>query len=204
MRRFNVTGTCIGTEHYMVDISGKLDEIEKLVEKKHYFTINRARQYGKTTLLFHLAKRLGQRGGYIPVVISFESMGLDTFESEKAFCEVFLEMISHALTFSDAPEDYAKNWYDPNVSGIASLNRHITKMCKGKNIPCIWSLYLSKIIYSVYPGSHEAHIQILIMKMATFDRTSKNNDMIQPVRFIRHHKLNCILLIRMDMIKWIS
>ena len=49
MRRFNVTGTCVGTEHYMVDISAKLDEIEKLVDGRHYFTINRARQYGKTS-----------------------------------------------------------------------------------------------------------------------------------------------------------
>ena len=49
MRRFNVTGTCVGAEHYMVDISGKLDEIEKLIELRHYFTINRAKQYGKTT-----------------------------------------------------------------------------------------------------------------------------------------------------------
>ena len=47
MRRFNVTGTCVGTEHYMVDISAELDEIEKLVEMKDYFTINRARQYRK-------------------------------------------------------------------------------------------------------------------------------------------------------------
>ena len=65
MKRFNVTGTCVDTEHYMVDISAKLDEIEKLVEGRRYFTINRARQYGKTTTLFHLAKRLEKRGEYI-------------------------------------------------------------------------------------------------------------------------------------------
>ena len=49
MKRFNVTGTCVGHKHYMADISAKLDEIEKLVDDEHYFTINRARQYGKTT-----------------------------------------------------------------------------------------------------------------------------------------------------------
>ena len=38
MKKFNVTGTCNDTEHYMVDITAKLDEIEKLVEGKHYFT----------------------------------------------------------------------------------------------------------------------------------------------------------------------
>ena len=30
MKRFNVTGMCVGHRHYMVDISGKLDEIENL------------------------------------------------------------------------------------------------------------------------------------------------------------------------------
>lgn len=35
----------------MVDISRKLNEIIKLIDKEAYFTINRARQYGKTTLL---------------------------------------------------------------------------------------------------------------------------------------------------------
>ena len=44
MKRFNVTSTCVGSGHYMVDISAKLDEIEKLVEGRRYFTINRARQ----------------------------------------------------------------------------------------------------------------------------------------------------------------
>ena len=38
VRRFNVTGTCVGHKHYMVDISKKLDEIEKLIEAEHYFT----------------------------------------------------------------------------------------------------------------------------------------------------------------------
>ena len=31
MKRFNVTETCVGKKHYMVDILKKLNEIEKLV-----------------------------------------------------------------------------------------------------------------------------------------------------------------------------
>ena len=57
-REFNVTGTCIPEMHYMVDISGKLDSIIKLIEKGSYFTINRPRQYGKTTTMFLLEKQL--------------------------------------------------------------------------------------------------------------------------------------------------
>jgi len=48
MREFNVTGLCIPSKHYMADISNKVNQIATMVEKGQYFTINRARQYGKT------------------------------------------------------------------------------------------------------------------------------------------------------------
>ena len=50
-KKFNVTGSCNQTRHYMVDINNKLDKIESLIEDEEYFTINRARQFGKTTTL---------------------------------------------------------------------------------------------------------------------------------------------------------
>lgn len=55
-KRFNSTGVCISRKHYMVDISNKLKKIEKLIDNEHYFTINRPRQYGKTTTLSELKK----------------------------------------------------------------------------------------------------------------------------------------------------
>jgi len=51
MRKFNVTGLCTPDEDYMVDISGKIEQIKRLVDRRSYFVINRARQYGKTTTL---------------------------------------------------------------------------------------------------------------------------------------------------------
>jgi len=41
MRKFNVNGTCVSNEHYMVDISSKLEQIKTMVDEKEYFTINR-------------------------------------------------------------------------------------------------------------------------------------------------------------------
>jgi hypothetical protein len=58
MKRFNVTGICVPRKHYMVDISGKITQIKKLIDDESYFTINRARQYGKTTTLYEIRKRL--------------------------------------------------------------------------------------------------------------------------------------------------
>ena len=56
VRKFNVTGLCIPGKHYMANISGKIDEIIKMVDEGLYFTINRPRQYGKTTTMLMLSK----------------------------------------------------------------------------------------------------------------------------------------------------
>jgi len=42
----------------MVNISEKIEQIFKLVEGKKYFTINRGRQFGKTTTIGMLEKRI--------------------------------------------------------------------------------------------------------------------------------------------------
>ncbi|MGL5616476.1 MAG: hypothetical protein ACRDD2_09675 [Sarcina sp.] len=72
MKRFNTTGVCIERKHYMVDISRKLDEIECLINDEFYFVINRPRQYGKTTTLNELYKRLKSK--YVIVRVDFELM----------------------------------------------------------------------------------------------------------------------------------
>ncbi len=47
-KRFCTTGTCIPEKNYMVDISGRIDRIiSEYIENGQYFTINRARQYGR-------------------------------------------------------------------------------------------------------------------------------------------------------------
>ena len=71
-KRFCVTGTCIPEKNYMVDISGRIDRIIKeYIEQGQYFTINRARQYGKTTTLFLLERKL--RKDYLVLSLSFEA-----------------------------------------------------------------------------------------------------------------------------------
>ena len=51
MKQFNTAAVCIPSKHYMVDLSERVKEIKKYVDDGKYFTINRARQYGKTTTL---------------------------------------------------------------------------------------------------------------------------------------------------------
>ena len=57
---FNTTGICIPEMHYMVNIDKKLKKIEKLIDKGNYFTINKPRQFGKTTTLNLLKKYINR------------------------------------------------------------------------------------------------------------------------------------------------
>ena len=134
MRHFNVTGTCVKRRHYMVDISKKLDAIEKLVEGEMYFTINRARQYGKTTTLLHLEKRLEEKGGFICASISFEDAGVNAFSSEESFCKMFLGRTAEALNLNITDENYANAWKDESIKSFAELRLHITKICKNQKV----------------------------------------------------------------------
>lgn len=89
----------------MVDISGKLSEIEKMIETGQYFIINRPRQYGKTTSMYALERMLKDK--YHMIQTSFEGIGDSAFESEESFCGVFLELLGEGVKFnSEELADY--------------------------------------------------------------------------------------------------
>ncbi|MCD8009746.1 MAG: 9-O-acetyl-N-acetylneuraminate esterase, partial [Lachnospiraceae bacterium] len=48
---FNINGVCRPEKHYMVKLESRLAVIRKMVNDGEYFSINRGRQYGKTTTL---------------------------------------------------------------------------------------------------------------------------------------------------------
>ncbi len=55
---FNVNGPCRPDIHYMVNLEPKLREIKTMIDRGQYFTINTARQHGKTTTLRALSDYL--------------------------------------------------------------------------------------------------------------------------------------------------
>ena len=87
MKEFNTTATCIPSKHYMVDITERVMQIKKMIDKGKYFTINRARQYGKTTTIATLAKLL--QSEYTVISTSFEGIGDSGFEDEETFVKAF-------------------------------------------------------------------------------------------------------------------
>jgi len=131
-KKFNVTGTCIPEENYMVDITGKLEQIKVMIDAKDYFTINRGRQYGKTTTLSRLRHFLADE--YTVILISFEGTDEEEFANAENFCQTFLNKISDTLRFSDVPVEYREGWLNSEVNSFVSLSRHITNMCEGKKL----------------------------------------------------------------------
>lgn len=132
MKKFNITGTCVPDENYMVDITNKLVQIKAMIDDKAYFTINRGRQYGKTTTLYMLESFLADE--YVVASISFEGLGTATFSNETDFCQTFLQLIHDALAFANVADDYQRRWLDKDVTTFSTLSRHITKLCKGEKL----------------------------------------------------------------------
>ena len=128
MKEFNTTGLCNPKKHYMVDISNKLDDIKKLVEKEKYFIINRPRQYGKTTTLSTLKRELSKK--YLVISISFEGIGDTAFTDEEKFVRVFIDLIEEKLEYLD--ESLSEKFINlsKDVFDFPRLSRMISKFIK--------------------------------------------------------------------------
>ena len=80
MRTFNSTAVCIPSKHYMVDLTSRLEQIKTMVDAGQYFVVNRARQYGKTTLFAALYRFL--KDEYTVVSLDFQALSSASFETE--------------------------------------------------------------------------------------------------------------------------
>ncbi|MCP4157607.1 MAG: AAA family ATPase [bacterium] len=138
-REFNDTGLCVPHLHYMAHRAAKLKELVKLAVKGKYFTINRPRQYGKTTFMYLLEKDL-EKNGTLVIKISFEGVGDTIFTDEKQFAPGFLKMLQRRLSQKNKKlSDYLLNCCDKTQS-MQTLSDVITELCnmnKGKVVLAI-------------------------------------------------------------------
>ena len=118
VKKFNDTGLCFPEDHFMADISKKVDATYKMVEEGAYFIINRPRQYGKTTMLYTIADKLIVSGAYVVFNISFEGIGDAIFEDEKVFSQGFVETLSD-YAYESAPE--LESWLKESITTVNSL-----------------------------------------------------------------------------------
>lgn len=128
VKEFNVTGLCFPEDHYMADVSEKVAQTYKMIEKGNYFIINRPRQYGKTTLLYTLEAQLLQSEKYFVLNMSFEGIGDDIFTEEKLFSKGFVEMLSD---YSPRSETAIRNWLAsvaPQTNSLKDVSKVISEL----------------------------------------------------------------------------
>ena len=134
---FNITGPCIPSMHYMVDTSSKIQQIiGKYIDRGCYFAINRARQYGKTTTIGLLTRKL--RDDYIVIPISFEGFGAEVFSEEKTFIETFMRRCYQRIPMEMKQERFAKLWAESeSVSNMAALGDRIVEIASIASRPMV-------------------------------------------------------------------
>ena len=123
-KSFNTTGVCVENLHYMVDIKDKIDKIVNLIEKNKYFVINRPRQFGKTTTLSKLQKRL--QSEYIVIRISFEGIGDKAFSDEELMSKTIIKLFSKSIRNSDREISKKLQQRVSDVSNFVDLDEVIS------------------------------------------------------------------------------
>jgi hypothetical protein len=129
-RKFNITGSCNPDRHYMVNVDAKIEMIvQDYIMQGEYFTINRARQYGKTTTLALLRRRLA--ADCLVIKMSFE--GAESyFASLESLARGILRNFTQ-LSKEQFPE-LTKIW-EGNVDAefpLDDLGDRITEFCASR------------------------------------------------------------------------
>ena len=138
MKIFNTAGTCRPNEHYMVDITDRLEIIRKMIAKGDYFCINRGRQYGKTTTLEALSDFL--RNDYSVFSISFEGADDSSFETAATSNANFLKRIKRETRIVDGQiYDYLKSVCPPGLNAIEDVDfsEVVEEMCAISSKPIV-------------------------------------------------------------------
>ena len=141
MKVFNTTAVCIPEKHYMVDLSERVKEIKKMVDAGKYFTINRARQYGKTTTLSALDLALSPQ--YDVINIDFQDITDADFENENEFTKGLSQMLCDTRDSIEIP---VPDKYYEQLQELAGRNEKVKlndifrifdKWCKENRKPIV-------------------------------------------------------------------
>lgn len=142
---FNVSGDCKPNLHYMVDISERLQKIKELIDRGEYFTINRARQYGKTTTLRALKRYLWE--DYLVISLDFQKLDAAKFQNGNIFSLAFAsyfcrEMKRECVNCTaklNAELDELNQIVSrsPQTFSLFDLFGHLTQFCEASKRPIV-------------------------------------------------------------------
>ena len=147
MKVFNTTGTCRPNQHYMVDITERLEIIKGMVSRGDYFCINRSRQYGKTTTLNAIKTTL-ENDGYTVFSLSFEDLGQSLYSTDEKFCATVLWLMKDAIEndtvcgLSDTSRELVMNAVDDSINPVETviLSSIFSKVCRYNDRPVVLTI----------------------------------------------------------------
>ena len=134
-KRFNVTGSCSPERHYMVDTDTRFNYVQGLIDAGEYFTINRARQFGKTTMLDMIRRKLSDQ--YLIIQTSFEGVGDEPFKTEEAFVKLFARLVQGELRRVKENESFVSQWNQEGISTLSKLAEIICLFCNSYPRPVV-------------------------------------------------------------------
>ena len=135
-KRFNVTGSCNPDRHYMVSTEKRFEAVKALIDAGEYFTINRARQYGKTTMLNTIWRKLPDK--YVIIDTSFEGVGDAVFESESSFVQLIVRLMQDALNDTDGTLASVLDESTPTT--MKELSKVIVRFCQSMPKPVVLTI----------------------------------------------------------------
>ena len=127
-KKFNITGTCRPNQHYMADISHKYTSTMEYINTGEYFIINRPRQYGKTTMLYTIARTVRANSEYVAFNISFEGIGDAVFTDEKVFVPCFIRLLQQQAGIHSHSLLSILKEVEKEVNNMEDLSEAITKV----------------------------------------------------------------------------
>ena len=162
MKRFNTAGTCRPNEHYMVDITDRLEIISKMVAKGDYFCINRGRQYGKTTTLKAISNTFSDE--YCIFSISFEIISDSTFADEEKLYSMFVWLFAQQFEWvplaglDDEVKELIQNFLESHKERCSEkeLTKFISTICQRNKKPLV--LLIDEVDQA---GNHVSFIKFL-------------------------------------------
>ncbi|MEM7536225.1 MAG: AAA-like domain-containing protein [Chloroflexota bacterium] len=110
MRDFNIFGPVYPNKHYYLDRQEVKQQLHSKIEKGRYFTLNAARQMGKTTFLKDLINEHAKHGTYFAILLDFQALA---YLEKSEFYENMGLMI----------ERWRKH-YEPSAPAASNMRNH--------------------------------------------------------------------------------
>ena len=141
MKKFNSTGLCNPSKNYMVDITDRLNKIKVMIDNGDYFTINRARQFGKTTTLAALERYL--KDEYVVLRLDFQAISTADFADEESFVRTLSLLIIRKASKMTLPSEIINTFNDfanreSNKARLGELFLLFSKWCVVSTKPIVF------------------------------------------------------------------